>query len=169
MATHKLYLLTGPWASGKTTTTELLLLTEAIVLDWDSIISPLSLVANSDVRTDPTTWPGLKATWATIVTLLISNGRSVLLIGPTTPEDWSESGLADTPTECAYLDWPNAIIEARLRSRGTPEDGISEELQFLEELRSSDYTAITLDTQTPEQVAGQVTVWIRSLQDSQPP
>ena len=50
--TATLFLLTGPWASGKSTLAPLLarLLPEVVVLDWDALLPGLSRACGTDVR-----------------------------------------------------------------------------------------------------------------------
>jgi energy-coupling factor transporter ATP-binding protein EcfA2 len=58
--TATLFLLTGPWASGKSTLVPLLarLLPEVVVLEWDTLLPGLSRACGTDAHADASTWGG---------------------------------------------------------------------------------------------------------------
>ncbi len=158
-----LYLLTGPWASGKTTLVSPLrrLLPEVVVFDWDTLLPGLSLAVGTDASQAPRTWPSLRAMWTAVLESALEGGRSVVLCGPATPADFDHTALADYTIYCAYLNCPNALLSRRLRARKIADADMAEELAEMERLRRSAYAAIPVDQRTPPQVAESVAAWIR--------
>ena len=159
-----LYLLTGPWASGKTTAIPQLrqLLPEAVVFDWDILLPGLSLAIDADASTEPLAWPGLHEMWVAILESVLASGCDVLLCGPATPAEFSDGRLARYPIRCAYLDCPNDLLAMRLRARGVVEHEIADELAFLSKLRDGAHTAIFVHQQTPHQIAKNVAAWVET-------
>lgn len=159
-----LYLITGPWGAGKTSAALPLarLLPECVVFDWDAIIPGISEAAGKDVRTDPTSWKGLRVTWVAVIGAVLAGGRSVVLFGPATPEDFEDS-LNGVPVRCAYLECPPAVLEQRLQARGESAADISDELAYAVELRNSSHTPIPTEGLTPLEVAQEIAQWIRSV------
>ncbi len=157
-----LYLVTGPWASGKTSVVAELShqLSECVVFDWDSIIPALSGALGRDVRVDPSTWPGLKAIWDEILANVLAGGHDVVLFGPLVPDDFSATNVGCDSIHCAYLNWPDKIIAQRLRRRGASSAEISDELTFLTQLRGSAFEAIESIGLTPREVAVSVSAWV---------
>src|SRR5438105_2169475 len=90
-----LFLVTGPWASGKSTLIPYLrhALPEVVVFDWDVVLPGLSAAAGKDARTDPSTWSGLGTIWTAIVRSVLDSSRDVLLSGPVRPEGFSGSDI----------------------------------------------------------------------------
>src|SRR5437763_3452388 len=99
-----LFLLTGPWASGKSTLVPHLrrALPEVVVFDWDVILPGLSAASGKDARMDASTWGGLRAIWTAIVRSVLDSGRDVLLSGPVHPEHLSGSIIPADRIRCAY-------------------------------------------------------------------
>jgi|GEM_PF-5938331 len=158
-----LHLLTGPWASGKSSLAPHLarLLPDVVVFDWDALLPGLSAASGKDAHTDASTWPGLKAMWAAVVGSVLAGGRDVLLCGPTLPEDFAGTFVSLHPVRCAYLDCPDEILAERLRARGKTDAEIADELAFMVSLRQSDHTPVQAVDRTPERTAAAVAAWVR--------
>lgn len=158
-----LYLLVGPWASGKTTILPQLtrLLPEHVVFDWDAIIPGLSSAYGRDVHTDPSTWDGLRQTWLAVVGSVLAGGRDVVLCGPLQPSDVDRAQLPHSAIHCAFLDCPNELLEQRLSARGEEKQAIVDELAMADALRRSGYFRICAGDELPERIASQAVEWIR--------
>lgn len=158
-----LYLVTGPWGSGKTSTTLSLtrLLPECVVFDWDAIIPGISAAAGKDVRTDPATWAGLRTTWLAVIGSVLAGGRSVVLFGPATPRDFQDS-FNGVPVRCAYLECPDPVLNQRLKERGESSADIADELAYAAELGRSSHTPIPTEALTPLEVAQAIAQWVQS-------
>jgi hypothetical protein len=157
-----LYLLVGPWASGKTTILPHLTrhLPEHVVFGWDAIIPGLSSASGRDVHTDPSTWDGLRQTWLAVVGSVLTSGRSVVLCGPLQPADVDRSQLPRGEIRCAYLDCPDELLDRRLTARGVDRQAIVDELSTGDALRRSAHFRISAGDEPPEQIAAQVIAWI---------
>ena len=152
-----LYLVTGPWGVGKTSAALPLarLLPDYVVFDWDAILPGVSKAAGKDVHTDPSTWAGLRTVWLVVISAVLAGSRSVVLLGPVTPKDFTDS-LSGVPIRCAYLECPDALLVQRLQARGESDPDIADELAYAAELRRSSYTPIPTENQTPLEVAEQI-------------
>ena len=158
-----LHLLTGPWASGKTTLVPHLarLLPDVVVFDWDVLLPGLSAAAEKDAHTDPSTWEGLRRMWLAIVGSVLAGGRDVLLCGPLGKGDIADPGILAFPIRCAFLDCGDEALAERLRTRGVTESELEEELSELATLRGSPCEAIRASG-SPEQTAAAVVTWVRA-------
>ncbi len=158
-----LYLLTGPWASGKSSIVEHLvrLLPTHAVFDWDLVIPFLSLSSGKDVRTDPSTWNGLRETWRAMVGASLNAGRDVVLCGPPLPDEFLPDLDPPSSVRRAYLDCPNAVLVERLRARGATDAEVADELCEASTLRASSTYRIAVDD-GPEDVAERVAKWVES-------
>lgn len=158
-----LHLITGPWASGKTSLIPHLkrLLPECVVFDWDMIIPGLSAASQKDVYTDPSTWDGLRETWLAVVEAILSGERDVVLCGPLNPDAFDSSRLTAASVRCAYLDWNDETLSDRLRARGVSEADLAEELSMAANLRASSYDAVSGLERDPQQLARAVAAWVR--------
>ncbi len=158
-----LHLVTGPWGAGKTSLVPHLvrLLPDCVVFDWDSIIPGVSAAAGKNVNTDPSTWEGLRATWAAVVGAVLAGGHDVVLCGPATPDDFQGS-LSTTRLRCAYLDCPNDALAHRLRARGETDASVADELAYAASLRRSSHARIPVGSQTPREDAEAVAQWLQS-------
>jgi len=158
-----LFLLTGPWASGKSTLVPLLasLLPEVVVFDWDALLPGLSQACGTDAHTDASAWDGLRAMWAAIAGSVLAGGRDVLLCGPARPDDFA-AAVAPRAVRCAWLDCGDDTLAARLRARGSTAAEIADELAFMAALRRSDHTRMKAGDRTPEQLAAAVASWVRA-------
>jgi hypothetical protein len=163
LTTGTIHFVAGTWASGKSTLAGQLpaRIPACVVFDWDLLIPGLSIATQTDVRTDPTTWPELKAIWISIIRRVAASGRDVILLGPLTSDDFSSADLGGAPYRCACLNWPDDIIADRLGARGTPRSEILEELRSAKELRSSTHYQIELAGCTLKQMIDRVATWIR--------
>ena len=159
-----LFLLTGPWAAGKTSLVPHLarLLPEVVVFDWDVLLPGLSAASGKDAHTDPSTWDGLRAMWAAIAGAVLAGGRSVLLCGPALPDAFAGTGISRHPVRCAWLDCADDVLAERLRARGIIEAEIADELAFMAALRRSSHTPVPARGRTPEQIAAAVASWVRA-------
>ena len=159
-----LHLLTGPWASGKSSLAPHLarLLPEVVVFDWDALLPGLSAAAGKDAHTDSSTWPGLKTMWAAVVGSVLAGGRDVLLCGPALPEDFGGTAISPHAIRCAFLDCPDKILAERLRARGRTDAEIADELAFGVALRRSGHTCVTAIDQTPDRLAAEFAAWVSS-------
>ena len=159
----ELYLVTGPWGAGKTSTAPPLarLLPECVVFDWDAIIPGLSEATGKNVTTDLSTWEGLRVMWLAVIGAVLAGGHSVVLLGPVTPEDFADS-LSGVPVRCAYLECPDTVLVQRLQARGESDADIADELAYAETLRSSSHAPIPTENQTPLEVAEKVARWLRA-------
>ena len=68
-----LYLVVGPWGSGKSSLVPHLteLLPSLVVFDWDIIIPGISTASGKNVFSDPATWDGLIEAWTAILKALL--------------------------------------------------------------------------------------------------
>jgi hypothetical protein len=164
-----LHLLTGPWASGKSSLVPHLarLLPEVVVFDWDALLPGLSAAAGKDAHADTSTWEGLRAMWAAVAGSVLAGGRDVLLCGPALPQDLAESGVGAHPVRCAYLDCGDEILAERLRTRGETEAEISDELAFMAALRRSDHAPVRAGERPPPEIAAEVAAWVRAVRPPQ--
>ncbi|HET7463762.1 MAG TPA: AAA family ATPase [Longimicrobium sp.] len=165
-----LHLLTGAWASGKSTLVPHLarLLPEVVVFDWDILLPGLSAAAGRDAHTDPSTWAGLGEMWAAVIHSVLAGGRDALLCGPARREDFERADLARNPVRCAYLDCADEVLAARLRARGVSAAEVADELAFAASLRQSPHAPVRMDGRTPEHVAGDVVSWVRAARSPEP-
>lgn len=159
-----LHLLTGPWASGKTSLVAHLarMLPEVVVFDWDVLLPGLSEAAGRDAHRDASTWEGLRAMWAAVVGSVLAGGRDVLLCGPATPPDFVRGGIPAGAVRCAYLDCADEVLAGRLRARGESEAEVTDEIAAMAELRRSDYRALPVGDRSPHELAGGVAAWVRA-------
>lgn len=159
-----LYLLGGAWASGKTATVAhlLRLLPKVAVYDWDLIIPGLSAASGKDVRTDPSTWHGLRETWRAIIGASLAADRDVLLCGPPVADEFAGGLGADVTVRRAYLDCPDDVLSDRLRSRGATEAEIEDEVSVAASLRESGGHRIPVDNGSPKAVAAEVAKWVEA-------
>lgn len=159
-----LHLLTGTWASGKTSLIPHLLplLPDVVVFDWDVLLPGLSAAAGKDAHHDPSTWNGLREMWIAVVGAVLAGGRDVVLSGPATPDDFARSGIPARSIRCAYLDLPDEVIAERLRARRVPEQDVADELAAMVALRASAHTPLPAGGRDPRQVAGLVAAWVRA-------
>ena len=159
-----LHLLTGPWASGKTSLVPHLraLLPEVVVFDWDVVLPGLSAAAGKDAHRDASTWDGLRTIWVAIVESVLAGGRDVLLCGPARPEDFAGTGLPARLVRCACLDCADETLAERLRGRGATEAEIADELGTMAALRESGYERLRADDRSPYDLAAEVAAWIRA-------
>jgi shikimate kinase len=160
--TATLHLLTGPWASGKTSLVPHLarLLPDVVVFDWDVLLAGLSAAAGTDARRDPSTWDGLREMWTAIVRSVLAGGRDVLLCGPATPDDFARGGLAWV--RCIYLDVPDQILADRLKARGVADAEVEDELREMAELRRSGHAPLAAGGRAPHELAEDVAAWVRA-------
>lgn len=157
-----LSLVIGPWASGKTElANELRTRAPSVVLDWDLIIPGLSKTSGKDVHSDPTTWPGLRETWAAIVSAVLAGGSDLVLCGPADPEDLHLDERLGVTVRCAYLDCPDATLRERLEARGVSSQEIEDELEMAASLRTSDWYRIRVADRSSSEVADEVARWLR--------
>lgn len=165
-----LYLLTGPWASGKSSLIPHLArsLPEVVVFDWDVLLPGLSAATGKDARREPSTWDGLRAMWVAIIRSVLDGGRDVLLCGPAIPEDFARGSLASVPIRCAYLNCPDDVLVERLRARGVAEPEVAEEVATMAGLRATRYHPLEVGERTPSQIAEEAVVWIRAGQRGRP-
>ncbi|MFL5386766.1 MAG: hypothetical protein ACJ8GN_30100 [Longimicrobiaceae bacterium] len=161
--TATLFLLTGPWASGKSTLVPLLarLLPDVAVFDWDALLPGLSRACATDAHTDASTWEGLRAMWAAVAVSVLAGGRDVLLCGPAQPDDFA-AAVAPHAVRCAFLDCGDDALSARLRARGSTDAEIADELAFMAALRRSGHAPVQAGDRTPEQLAAAVASWVRT-------
>jgi hypothetical protein len=159
-----LHLLTGPWASGKTSVVPHLarLLPEVVVFDWDILLPGLSAAAGKDASRDASTWEGLEEMWVAVVESVLAGGRDVLLCGPVVPEDLAGTPLNAFPLRCAYLDCEDEVLVGRLRARGTAEEEIPDELETMAALRRSGHARVVAGDRTPPRIAAEVAAWIHA-------
>ena len=157
-----LYLLTGPWGSGKTSVVPHLarLLPEAVVFDWDVLLPGLSAAAGTDAHRDETTWDGLAEMWVAVVEAVLAGGHDVVLCGPARPDDVATAGFGGASLRCAFLNAPDDALAARLRSRGETEEEITEELSDAAALRASSWVPISTAGRSPAEVAEEVALWV---------
>lgn len=157
-----LHLLTGPWASGKSTLAPLLarLLPEVVVFDWDALLPGLSAAAGRDAHADASTWAGLRAMWAAVAGSVLAGGRDVLLCGPAVPDDLA-AAVAPHAVRCAWLDVPDDVLAARLRARGRADAEIDDELAFAAVLRCTPHEAIPAGARPLAELAEEVARWVR--------
>ncbi|HEU4885092.1 MAG TPA: hypothetical protein VFT45_22720 [Longimicrobium sp.] len=162
-----LHLLTGTWASGKTSLIPHLvpLLPRAVVFDWDALLPGLSAAAGKDAHRDPSAWEGLGMMWIAIVRSVLAGGRDVVLCGPATPGDFAASGIDPASIRCAFLDLPDDDLVQRLRARGEREQDIADEIASLAALRASGCTPLPVDGRDPRQVAALVAAWVSAAGD----
>ena len=158
-----LHLLTGPWASGKTTLVPHLArgLPEVVVFDWDTLLPGLSAAAGRDAHHDPATWQGLRMMWIAILQSVLAGGRDVLLCGPARPDDFARAHLAG-PIRCAWLDCTDDVLAARLRARGEREQDVTDELAEMAALRKSGCHPIAAGNRAPQEIAADVAAWVRA-------
>ena len=158
-----LYLLTGPWASGKTTVIPPLrrLLPEVVIFDWDVLLPGLSLAVGADASREPSTWAGLHEMWVAVLASVLASDRDVLLCGPATPPDLRDGRLARYPICCAYLDCRDDVLAERLQARGVAEHEAADEIEFLTQLRNSGYRATSVHERTPHRIAEDIAAWVR--------
>lgn len=131
-----------------------------MVFDWDLIIPGLSMTAQTDVHTNASTWPGLKATWAAITSGVVACERDVVLLGPFSPDALASSHFGNAHVRHACLHWPDEIIADRLRARNVSDEEIGEELRSAKEFRSSASDQIDLADCDVQQMADRVAEWI---------
>jgi len=164
LSTGTIYLIAGPWASGKSTLAGLLpaRVPECVVFDWDVIIPALSIATRTNVRADGATWPGLKAIWLAIVRSVASTGRDVVLLGPLTASDFTAQELDGVSYRSATLSWPEETIADRLEARDATSREIEDELKAARELSASTHHRIDLDGCSPEEMTDRVAQWIRA-------
>ncbi|HEX8242807.1 MAG TPA: AAA family ATPase [Longimicrobium sp.] len=157
-----LHLLTGPWASGKTSLVPHLarLLPDVVVFDWDVLLPGLSAAAGRDARRDPAAWDGLREMWIAIVRSVLAGGRDVLLCGPATPDDFARGGVS--AGRCLYLDVPDETLADRLKARGVADAEIADELREMAELRRSGHAPLPAGGRAPHELAEDVAAWIRA-------
>ncbi len=158
-----LFLLTGPWASGKTSVADRLgaFLPAVTIFDWDLIIPGLSAASGKDVHVDSSTWPGLQQTWKAIVRASLGQ-RDVLLCCPPLSGEFALDLGAGVTVRHAYLDCPDDVLVERLRERGASEAEIADELSVASSLRESAGQRIAVDNGNPAVVAEEVASWVDS-------
>ena len=163
-STATLHLLTGAWASGKTSLSPHLVprVPEAVVFDWDALLPGLSMAAGKDAHRDPSAWEGLRTMWIAIIGSVLAGGRDVVLCGPATLDDFARSGVDRASIRCAFLDLPDEVLAERLRARGEREQDVADELETIAALRASACTPLPVGGLDPRQVAGLVAEWIAS-------
>jgi hypothetical protein len=159
-----LHLVIGPWATGKSAVVERLVARPIgmVVFDWDLIIPPLSVLSGRDVRSDASTWPGLKDTWLAVIGGILAAGCDVLLFGPLDPAQLSVDGVSRYDVRCAFLDCSDETLRARLESREASPEEITAELAFAASLRGSPWERIDADGRTLDEVAKEVETWVRA-------
>ncbi|HET7228969.1 MAG TPA: hypothetical protein VFJ16_03170 [Longimicrobium sp.] len=162
VASATLHLLTGPWASGKSTLVPILasLLPGVVVFDWDVVLPGVSAASGRDAHTDPSTWGGLKEIWAAIIHSVLAGGRDVLLCGPARPEDFGAGSGARHPIRCAYLECGDELLAARLLARGETDAAIADELGEMAALRKSGHHPVRVEGRTPDEIAREVAAWV---------
>lgn len=157
-----LHLVLGPWGSGKTTLARELpaLAANCVVFDWDLIIPGLSRASGKDVRSDSSTWDGLRATWSSIIEAVLGSGHDVVLCGPAGAAEMAIGAIRGITVRCAYLDCPDEVLSSRLQARGAKRHEIAEELAVARTLRASDYQAVRTESRDSGEVAADVAAWI---------
>jgi predicted ABC-type ATPase len=159
-----LYLVIGPWGSGKSSTAEYLvpLIPDTVVFDWDLIIPGLSTASGKNVHSDASTWKGLRDTWAAIIAAVLAGQRDVVLCGPAGPEEIVSGPLAGASVRCAYLACSDPLLASRLSARGATAGEIADELAVAASLRMSSYKPVSVDNQGPREVAEEIAAWVLS-------
>ena len=164
-----LHLILGPWASGKSTLVKRLaeLLPEHVVFDWDLIIPGLSLTADRDVFTDPSTWKGLHVTWFAIISAVLRGGHDVVLCCWVEPGEIPSDVIDQEHIRVAFLDCPDDVLRARLSARGESVENIHDEIAEAAKLRHSPYFRLD-GTRDPDALAKDAAAWVLSAKLSQP-
>lgn len=162
-----LHLILGPWASGKSTLVGRLadLLPEHVVFDWDLIIPGLSLTADRDVFTDPSTWKGLHMTWFSIIGAVLRGGHSVVLCCSVEPGKIPSDVIDHEQIRVAFLDCPDDVLRARLSARGESVENISGEVAEAAQLRHSPYFRLD-GTRNPDALAKDAAAWVLNARPS---
>lgn len=135
---------------------------EHVVFDWDLIITGLSLVSQKDVFTDPSTWPGLHATWFAIIGSVLDGGHDVVLCCSVRPDEVPADVVPPTHIRAAYIDCPDDELSARLAARGEPAEHIDDELAEAAALRHSTYFRLD-GSQDPDALADGAVAWVRGV------
>ena len=159
-----LYLILGPWASGKSTLVVRLteLLPGHVVFDWDLIIPGLSLTAGRDVFTDSSTWKGLTATWFAIIGAVVRGGHDVVLCCSVEPGEIPPQVISQERIRVAFLDCPDDVLHKRLSARGESVENIRDEIVESAKLRRSPYFRLD-GTQDPDALARYAAAWVLSV------
>lgn len=153
-----MHVVLGAPGSGKTTITRKVadLLPAWIVLDWDGLMVPAGMLAETDIRQTESAW----SSYAELIRSVVENvgAERVVLFGVRTPDEmvgWPDS-------KWLLLDCGDAERVSRLRSRGEPDEGISEAVADAADYRRLGLFNIDSTGLRPDDVAQQVAARILS-------
>lgn len=154
-----MHIILGAPGSGKSTTIPFVakLLPEWVVLDWDALMTPASLLAGAAIPTTPGTWGAYAGLIKTMVESI--GPERVVLFGVQTPDemvDWPEA-------RWTLLDCADDERRQRLEQRGEGPSGIVEALKDATAYRRLGLFAIDGTDMTPEEVAHGIVARVRPL------
>lgn len=157
-----MHIILGAPGSGKSTTIPLVakLLPEWIVLDWDALMTPASLLAGAAIPKTPSTWGAYAGLIKTMVERI--GPERVVLFGVQTPDemvDWPEA-------RWTLLDCADHERQRRLEERGEDPSGIVAALKDATAYLRLGLFAIDGTAMTPDQVARSIVARVRSLPHS---
>ncbi len=157
-----LYVVTGASGAGKTTIFAPLTaaLRECVIFDMDWLIDPMKISA------EPVNWDALRDAWLSVAHGIAQGHRSTVLLGPLLP-DWVEilpSRRWIGPIHFALLDCSDEQRRARLMERPSwREHAIDSHLGFAAHLRHTISPVLDTTSDTPEQTAQRIAIWVRAL------
>jgi hypothetical protein len=130
-------------------------LPQFVVLDMDLLLDSAGALAGTDLRSAGAAplWPAYNDLWLELIRA-ISVAHPVLVLGPLTPDEVSDSSI-----QWAVLDCRDEQRRAGLRARGYGDAAIQDAINDAQALRQHGAVTISTDDTTPDQVADTVARW----------